>query len=168
MGTRGGATGVRLGHPVDAGRGRARRFAVRPAPRSHCVSRSGFHSSLGYFVLLTRMHERYVFNALLLAIPLVWYQRRYLIASLGLTLTLFANLCYSLYYLHVMDGKIPDVDPQDLIPWLSHPMALLNFAIFCYAGYIFLGVGDDPLEHIGGATLWQRVANPLRAWFAPL
>jgi len=129
---------------------------------------AAFILSLGYFVLLTRMHERYVFNALLLAIPLVWYQRRYLIASLGLTLTLFANLCYSLYYLHVMDGKIPDVDPQDLIPWLSHPMALLNFAIFCYAGYIFLGVGDDPLEHIGGATLWQRVANPLRAWFAPL
>src|SRR5665213_3101199 len=47
MGTRGGATGVRLGHPVDAGRGRARRFAVRPAPRSHCVSRSGFHSFAG-------------------------------------------------------------------------------------------------------------------------
>ena len=129
---------------------------------------AAFILSLGYFVLLTRMHERYVFNALLLAIPLIWYQRRYLIASICLTLTLFANLCYSLYYLHVLDGKISGVDPTDLIPWLSHPMALLNFAVFCYAGYIFLGVGLDPLESVDGATLWQRVADPVRAWFAPL
>jgi Gpi18-like mannosyltransferase len=39
--------------------------------------------SLGYFVLSTRMHERYIFNAVALAVPLVFYRRRYLYATLG-------------------------------------------------------------------------------------
>ena len=110
--------------------------------------------SLAYFVLLTRMHERYIFDAFLLAIPLVALRRRYLWAAIVLSLTLLANLFYSLDYLHVMSDKVAGVDPADLIPWLSHPMSLLNVAAFFYLGFVYLGASAaDPIERIAGSIV---------------
>jgi dolichyl-phosphate-mannose--protein O-mannosyl transferase/Gpi18-like mannosyltransferase len=125
--------------------------------------------SLGYFVLLTRMHERYVFDALLLAVPLAALRTRYLWAAIVLSLTLLGNLFYSLDYLVVMNGKIHGVDPSDLFPWLSHPMSLLNVAVFFYLGFVYLGAGAaDPIERIDLSQAWQRLSNPVRHWFLPL
>ena len=125
--------------------------------------------SLGYFVLLTRMHERYIFDALLLAIPLAALRRRYLWATLALSLTLLANLVYSFDYLHVMGTRSPGIDPTDLIPWLSHPLSSLNVAIFFYLGFVYLGAPvADPIERIDLSQAWQRLINPVRHWFSPL
>ncbi|GAC1348817.1 MAG: hypothetical protein NVSMB19_00820 [Vulcanimicrobiaceae bacterium] len=124
--------------------------------------------SLGYFVLSTRMHERYIFNAVLLATPLVFYRKRYLYAAIALSLTLFGNLVYSLSYLNVMDQKIAGVDPTDLMPWLSRPAALFNVAAFFYLGYVFLGAGNDVLERFDLAGSLARVSERARRWFAPL
>jgi len=125
--------------------------------------------SLGYFILLTRMHERYVFDAFLLSIPLAALRRRYLWAAIVLSLTLLANLFYSLDYLHVMNDKVGGVDPTDLLPWLSHPMALLNVAAFFYLGFVYLGAGSsDPLERVDLSKAWRNLANPVRRWFSPL
>jgi Gpi18-like mannosyltransferase len=123
--------------------------------------------SLGYFVLLTRMHERYIYDAFILAMPLIALRRRYLWAAFLLSLTLLTNLLYSFYYLHVMNDKIPGLDPADLAPWLSHPMAALNVAIFFYLGFVFLGAGADPIDRPELTALWQRFRN-VRHWFAPL
>jgi len=86
--------------------------------------------SLGYFVLSTRMHERYVFNAFLIAPILMFVGRRYIWASVILSLTLLLNLAYSFNYLTVMDTHVPDVDATNLWPWISRPSALLNVAAF--------------------------------------
>ncbi len=125
--------------------------------------------SLGYFVLSTRMHERYVFNAMVLAIPLIFYRRRYLFATVILTLTLFGNLFYSLDYLHVMDSKTPTpgLDASNLNPFLSHFSSLLNVGTFFYLGYAFLGAGEDALASDNFASLGSRVAIQLRRWFSP-
>ena len=125
--------------------------------------------SLGYFVLSTRMHERYVFNAMLLAIPLTFYRRRYLFATVILTFTLFANLYYSLDYLHVMDAKppIPGVDAGNLHPILSHLGSFFNVATFFYLGYAFLGAGDDVLQTLNFPAMGRTVASQIRRWFDP-
>jgi Gpi18-like mannosyltransferase len=94
--------------------------------------------SLAFFVLSTRMHERYIFNAFALVIPLAGINRRYIAPALLLTVTLFANLWYSLYYAHAMDAHLP-VNATDIFPLLTHAMSFLNVAIFFVMGYVFLG-----------------------------
>jgi len=124
--------------------------------------------SLGYFVLSTRMHERYVFNALTLCVPLIFYKRRYLYAAVILSLTLLGNLFYSLDYLYVMDQKIQGVDAGNLMPWLSRPASLLNLLTFFYLGYVYLGAGSDALERVDLGTVATRAGERVRHWFSPL
>jgi Gpi18-like mannosyltransferase len=124
--------------------------------------------SLGYFVLSTRMHERYIFNAVLLASPLIYYARRYRYAAILLSVTLFLNLCYSLDYLNVMSQQVQDVDPSDLMPWLSRPAALLNVVTFFYLGYVFLGAGGDVLEGLDFGSQVALAGATVRRWFSPL
>jgi Gpi18-like mannosyltransferase len=124
--------------------------------------------SLGYFVLATRMHERYVFNAVLLAAPLIFYRRRYLYAAILLSITLLANLFYSLEYLHVVEAKVPGLDPTDLVPFLSRPASILNVATFFYLGYAYLGGGRDAIESVDLGAALRGAALRARSWFSPL
>ncbi|MGH7328074.1 MAG: glycosyltransferase family 39 protein, partial [Polyangiaceae bacterium] len=101
--------------------------------------------SLAFFVLATRMHERYIFNAFALMVPLVAIDRRYRIPMAAISLTLLANLWYSLYYARAMEAKLP-VNATDIFPLLTHPMSLINVAVFFVLGYVYLGgkVGAEP------------------------
>ena len=63
-------------------------------------------ATLAFFVLATRMHERYLFNGLLFTIVCIPFARRYLWGAVALTVVLFANLDYSLQYLYVMDNHV--------------------------------------------------------------
>ncbi len=142
------------------------RFVQRREPVA--ILEAAMILSLGYFVLSTRMHERYVFNAMLLTIPLIFYRRRYIFAAVILTLTLFGNLYYSLDYLHVMDAKLTaDYDMADMHPVLSHFSSFLNVATFFYLGYAFLGTGEDVLQDFNFPALGARLATGLRHWFSP-
>ncbi len=123
--------------------------------------------SLGYFVLSTRMHERYIFNALLLATPLIFYRKRYLYAAVVISLTLLGNLIYSLDYLYVMDNKIAGVDSSDLMPWLSRPASFLNVLTFFYLGYVYLGTGEDALQNFDLPAAANSVGARVRHWFSP-
>ena len=126
--------------------------------------------SLGFFILSTRMHERYVFNAFVLAPILMFAGRRYVWAAAILSLTLFANLLYSLNYLAVMDAHTPGLDAANLWPWISRPAAALNVAIFFYLGYVFLGTRPEEQPEVAVAPLDRasRVAATVRGWFGPL
>ncbi len=95
--------------------------------------------SLAYFVLLTRMHERYVFNAVMLIAPLVFFRRRYLIALALLSLTLLLNLYYTLVYQAAVTGALGIVDSTNLLPLISKPASVLNVLIFLYLGFSFFG-----------------------------
>lgn len=124
--------------------------------------------SLGYFVLSTRMHERYIFNGFMLVVPLIFLRRRYFYAAVVLSLTLVANLYYSLDYLHVLDNHVSGVDPTNLMPWISRPAALANVAAFFYLGYAYLGSGGDVFERLDLGTFVVNAGARARAWFSPL
>ncbi|MBC5829466.1 MAG: phospholipid carrier-dependent glycosyltransferase [Candidatus Eremiobacteraeota bacterium] len=122
--------------------------------------------TLGFFILSTRMHERYVYDGLIFTIPLIFSARRYMYAAIVLSVTLFANLLYSLYYLRVMEQHIPGVDPANLMPMLTRPLSLLNVGIFFYLGYVFLGGSQEetPSPEVQKLPATRIAARP---WFSP-
>ncbi|HEY4440925.1 MAG TPA: phospholipid carrier-dependent glycosyltransferase [Candidatus Elarobacter sp.] len=129
--------------------------------------------ALAFFVLATRMHERYIYGAFLLAIPLISFGRTGLISSVVLTVTMYANLAYSLWYQTVMEQKIPGVDATDLWPLVSHLCAFANVALFFWLGYRYLGVASEgpdaallPARAPGQSWVQALVASG-RGWFSP-
>ena len=126
------------------------------------IVEAAFLLSFAYFLFPTRIHERYVFDAFVFAPALFFAGRRYAVGAVAITLTLLANLAYSLYYAGVMDAKVQGLNPFDLLPWLTHPAAALNVLVFFYLGYVFLGANVAPLEV---PAAWA--APRARRWFAP-
>jgi Gpi18-like mannosyltransferase/uncharacterized membrane protein (UPF0136 family) len=99
--------------------------------------------ALAFFVLATRMHERYLFNGLLFTIACIPFARRYLLGAAALSVVLFANLQYSLQYLNAVTGSAPGVNTQNLWgPWTTF-FSLIAVATFFWFGYVFLG-GAEP------------------------
>ncbi|HEY5341491.1 MAG TPA: phospholipid carrier-dependent glycosyltransferase, partial [Candidatus Aquilonibacter sp.] len=94
---------------------------------------------LAFFILATRMHERYSFDAVLFCTACIPIARRYLWGALALTVVLFANLMYSLQYLSVVTNHTPGVDAQNLWGPLTSFYALIAVGVFFVLGYIFLG-----------------------------
>ncbi len=72
--------------------------------------------ALAFFTLATRMHERYVYGAFLLAMPLIGFGRAGLWSALVLSVTTYLNLAYSFAYQTVMEARTPGVDATNLWP----------------------------------------------------
>ncbi|HKU68776.1 MAG TPA: phospholipid carrier-dependent glycosyltransferase [Candidatus Baltobacteraceae bacterium] len=132
--------------------------------------------TLAFFMLATRMHERYIFDGLTFAIVCLPFARRYLWASIVFTITLFVNLFYSLTYLYVMSGTVQSaVNPRDIWPAVTHPLSLLNVATFFFLGYMFLGQENVQPSGAGAApepeplVIGPAIATMSRArkWFNP-
>jgi Gpi18-like mannosyltransferase/predicted membrane-bound dolichyl-phosphate-mannose-protein mannosyltransferase len=100
--------------------------------------------ALAFFVLATRMHERYVYGAFLLAMPLLAFGRSGMLAAAVLSVTTYLNLAYSLAYQTAMESHLAGVDVMDLWPLISHPAALANVALFFWLGYTYLGTAERP------------------------
>ncbi len=114
--------------------------------------------ALAFFVLATRMHERYVYGAFLLALPLIGFGAAGWWSSLVLTVTMYLNLAYSLAYQTVMEAKTPGVDTMNLWPAISHPAALANVVVFFWLGYRYLG----GVEYAAKPAIARA-----RSWFDP-
>ncbi|MBV8354851.1 MAG: phospholipid carrier-dependent glycosyltransferase, partial [Candidatus Eremiobacteraeota bacterium] len=99
---------------------------------------AAFLLALSFFILATRMHERYVYNAFALVIPLAVVSRRYLVGTVLLSFTFLVNLWYALYYAKAMAEKLP-VNGTDIFPLITHPLSALNVVIFFALGYVYLG-----------------------------
>jgi len=121
--------------------------------------------ALAFFVLATRMHERYVYGAFLLAVPLIAFGRIGGWSSLVLTVTMYLNLAYSLAYQTVMEAHVAGVDATDLWPHVSHVAALANVLLFFSVGYLYLGgtadAGTAPIDRA------QAFVARARGWFDP-
>ena len=115
------------------------RRALPAAARRARVVEGAMLCALAFFVLATRMHERYVYGAFLLAMPLIAFGRTGGWAAAVLTVTTYLNLAYSLAYQTVMEAKTAGVDATDLWPAVSHPAALANVVLFFWLGYRYLG-----------------------------
>lgn len=124
---------------------------------------------LSFFMLATRMHERYIFDGLLLTIAVMPFGRRYAAAASIFTLTLFVNLFYSLTYLHVVLSQTPGVNAADMWPAVTHPLAALNVATFFYLGYVYLGQAAPTAQERPERPFELSAAQLLRprSWFNP-
>jgi Gpi18-like mannosyltransferase/predicted membrane-bound dolichyl-phosphate-mannose-protein mannosyltransferase len=131
--------------------------------------------TLAFFVLATRMHERYIYGAFLLAFPLIGFGRTGWWSSIVLTVTMYLNLGYSLAYQTVMEAKTPGVDVRDLWPAISHPAALANVALFAVLMYAYLSGAETASAGVpqpSPASTWlgeglRSLAARARGWFDP-
>jgi dolichyl-phosphate-mannose--protein O-mannosyl transferase len=117
-------------------------------------------ATLAFFVLSTRMHERYSFDGLLFTIACVPFATRYLWGAFALTLVLFVNLQYALQYLHAMQYPVAGVDTQNLWGPATSVFALLAVGTFFWLGYQFLGA-----EQPAADAKPRRIRG--RRWFDP-
>ncbi|MBV8643073.1 MAG: glycosyltransferase family 39 protein, partial [Candidatus Eremiobacteraeota bacterium] len=127
--------------------------------------------ALAFFVLATRMHERYIYGAFLLAFPLIGFGRAGIWSSIVLTVTMYLNLAYSLAYQTVMEAHTQGVNASDLWPAVSHPASLANVVLFFVLGYLYLG-GVEKAENATPELsmmrrAWAVVEAKARDWFDP-
>jgi dolichyl-phosphate-mannose--protein O-mannosyl transferase len=129
--------------------------------------------AFAFFVLATRMHERYVYGAFLLAVPLIGLGRIGIWTTLTLTVTMGLNLAYSLAYQTVMEQKIAGVDASNLWPITSHAATWANVGLFFWLCFRYFGeeraVRRTPwsFEVMVFVALRTAVARA-RGWFSPL
>jgi dolichyl-phosphate-mannose--protein O-mannosyl transferase/Gpi18-like mannosyltransferase len=132
-------------------------------------------ATIAFFVLATRMHERYLFNGVLFSIACIPFARRYLWGAVALSAVLFANLAYSLQYLNVVTNNVAGANSQNLWgPWTSI-LSAVAVAAFFWLGYQYLGTADAKAP--AGSMPGDRTrAAPLEApawvaavrdWFDP-
>ncbi|HEY8320814.1 MAG TPA: phospholipid carrier-dependent glycosyltransferase [Candidatus Baltobacteraceae bacterium] len=134
---------------------------------------------VAFFMLASRMHERYIFDGLLFTIAAIPLARRYLWAALIFSVVTWLNLQYSLQYMAALEQHL-SVDAQDLWGWVSHALALVNVATFFVLGYLFLGVDASDASDAqvaaqpsGAAGKPRTAARPVesaaigRRWFDP-
>ncbi|HEY6325029.1 MAG TPA: phospholipid carrier-dependent glycosyltransferase [Candidatus Cybelea sp.] len=99
-------------------------------------------ATIAFFVLATRMHERYLFNGVLFSIACIPFARRYLWGAAALSAVLFANLAYSLQYLNVVTNNVAGANSQNLWgPWTSI-LSAVAVAAFFWLGYQYLGTAE--------------------------
>jgi dolichyl-phosphate-mannose--protein O-mannosyl transferase len=127
--------------------------------------------ALAFFVLATRMHERYVYGAFLLAIPLVAFGRVGMWSTIVLSITMYLNLAYSLAYQAVMEAHTQGVNATDLWPAISHPASFANVVLFFALGYLYLGGLGEATAGVGAAKpqpgFLDAALARARGWFDP-
>ncbi|MBV8197735.1 MAG: phospholipid carrier-dependent glycosyltransferase [Candidatus Eremiobacteraeota bacterium] len=131
-------------------------------------------ATLAFFVLATRMHERYSFNGVLFTIACIPFAKRYLWSAIALSIVLFANLIYSLQYLHVVTAGVPGVNSQNLWGPGTTVLSVLAVGAFFWLGYQYLGTAEaapqagvqPPKARVAPVERAQWTAEA-RHWFDP-
>ncbi|HKE36927.1 MAG TPA: phospholipid carrier-dependent glycosyltransferase, partial [Candidatus Baltobacteraceae bacterium] len=113
---------------------------------SRALLESAAIATIAFFILATRMHERYLFNGLLFTIACLPFARRYLWSAVALSIVLFANLVYSLQYLTVVTNQTPGVDPHNMWGFGTTALSALAVGTFFYLGYTFLGAPAGEMQ----------------------
>jgi dolichyl-phosphate-mannose--protein O-mannosyl transferase len=121
--------------------------------------------AFGFFLLATRMHERYIYGAFLLIFPLFGFARRYCWSALILSFTMLSNLVYSYIYVDAVTGKLPGVDATHMWGSASNLLSLLNVATFFVLGFQFLGGEIRALDRIDDEL--RLLGARARGWFDP-
>jgi Gpi18-like mannosyltransferase len=143
------------------------RFAQRPGSRTFVEAAALV--MLACFIFSTRMHERYILGAVMLAVALAPVGTRWFIAACLLTLTTTVDLLYALAFGALFDPYDPFRpfpwvhNVRDFWPLVSHPLSLLNVMIFGVLCYAFLR--GDRVPRRGAAT--EHSLQPSRAGAMP-
>jgi dolichyl-phosphate-mannose--protein O-mannosyl transferase len=122
-------------------------------------------TAFAFFILATRMHERYIYGAFILAFPLLGFGRRRLWIAGVLSVTTLLNLMYSFAYQNVMENHPAGVDATAIWGAGSHLIAAVNVALFFLLGYAYLGgsLGALAVAEADAARIGARA----RPWFDP-
>jgi dolichyl-phosphate-mannose--protein O-mannosyl transferase len=149
------------------------RYVQEPTPASFLESCA--IATIAFFVLSTRMHERYLFNGVLFSIACLPLARRYLWGAIALSVVLYANLQYGMQYYIDVTTHVPGVNSQNLWGAGTSLLSFVAVGTFFWLGYMFLGA--VPNEGSARQTLEkERSAKPAveratyagaRNWFDP-
>jgi Gpi18-like mannosyltransferase len=82
-----------------------------------------------FFMLPTRIHERYLFPAISMLVLMLPFSKKIRPLYVALTATLFVNEAYVLYYLN-MNAFIPSGD------WVVLAVSIINLVMFLYASVL--------------------------------
>ncbi|HTA38451.1 MAG TPA: phospholipid carrier-dependent glycosyltransferase, partial [Candidatus Acidoferrales bacterium] len=96
-------------------------------------------ATLAFFILATRMHERYIFDGVLFSIACVPLAKRYLWGAIALSAVLYANLQYAIQYLSAVTNHTPGADTSNLWGLGTTFFAVVAVGTFFVLGYLFLG-----------------------------
>ena len=120
---------------------------------------------LAFYILSTRMHERYSFDALVFCIACIPIARRYLWGAIALSVVLFANQIYALQFLSVVTNHTPGIDSQDIWGPLNGFYSLIAVGTFFGLGYMYLGSAPEAAgEEVAETTETKR---RVRDYFDP-
>jgi len=122
-------------------------------------------TAFAFFILATRMHERYIYGAFILAFPLLGFGRRRLWVAAVLSVTTLLNLAYSFAYQSVMENHPAGVDATAIWGAGSHLIAAINVGLFFLLGYAYLGGSLGALAVVESDA--ARIGARARAWFDP-
>jgi Gpi18-like mannosyltransferase len=133
-------------------------------------------ATLAFFVLATRMHERYIFDGVLFAIACVPLARRYLWGAIALSIVFYANLQYSIAYLAAVTYHTPGANTSNLWGFGTTIFAGAAVLTFFALGYLYLGYAPVAEEEENAAAeaptpAIQKVAGieveKAHNWFDP-
>jgi dolichyl-phosphate-mannose--protein O-mannosyl transferase/Gpi18-like mannosyltransferase len=136
-------------------------------------------ATLAFFILSTRMHERYIFDGLLFAIACVPLAKRYLWGAIALSIVLFANLQYAIQYFYAATNHTPGVDTTNLWGYGTTAFSLTAVVTFFALGYMYLGYAPaeekeeegvpetdaPPVKKVAGVDV--SGVTQARNWFDP-
>jgi Gpi18-like mannosyltransferase len=115
---------------------------------------------LGFFLVLTEMHERYLIYALTIVPALAVVNRRYLWSTVALSLTEWLNLEYSLNYMWIKNDNPPGIDPYAFSPVLARLCAITNIAAFGVGVVTAREAGsDEPADAGKPAASWRSKSH---------
>jgi dolichyl-phosphate-mannose-protein mannosyltransferase len=108
---------------------------------------------LAFFVLLTEMHERYLYYAVFFFAVLV-FEKTYRFAALVLSVTLLLNLEYGLTFMFLDDAKATVVNRFQFAPWLGLLCSFANIGVLGWLLASFFGIrlvdrADPRMEYQG-------------------
>ena len=118
---------------------------------------------LAFYMLATRMHERYSFDGVLFCIAAIGVARRYLWGAIVLSFVLFVNLKYAYAYLTVVTNHTPGLNAMNLWPTITHPLSLVAVLTFFVLSYGFLSLSG---ESEPGMRDVDPTVEAIKTWFA--
>jgi hypothetical protein len=95
------------------------------------------------FLLATRMHERYVDGAVMLAVALIGLGPEYVAFAAIFTLTTSLDTLYGLHFADLFASTppyapLPGINLRDFWPAVSHPASLANVFLFAWMMWAYV------------------------------